>query len=100
MCHYLVLDIDPTAHWLGLRDGYGKHHLARVANGAMAVVGDELHGAAPALGLNFLSSARSGHRLSAQFAFLRVSRQAMVDHLHPPQRRGPAAAAVEQLIAS
>lgn len=91
MCRYLVLAIDPTAHWLGLRDGYDKHHLARVANGAMLVVGDELHGAAPALGLHFLSNARSGQRFSAQFAFLRVSQQVMLEQLHPLQRRGPAA---------
>ena len=98
MCRYLVLDIDPTAHWLALRDGYDKHHLARVANGTVVVVGDELHGAAPALGLHFLSNARSGQRLNVQFAQLRVGRQALLDHLHPLQRRRPVAL-VEHLIA-
>lgn len=99
MCRYLVLDTNPTARWLGLQDIYGKHHLVRVASGALAVVGDELHGAAPALGMHFLSVGRSGHRLNAQFLFLRVSRQALLDHLHPVLRHGPAAPAEQRLAA-
>ncbi len=83
MCLFTVIDTGLAGRWLGLRDAYGKYHLARITAGAMVAAGDELHGAHPALGRHFLVAAVSGHRLSASFEFVRVSRQEMVDHLHP-----------------
>lgn len=88
MCRYIVLDIDPMSRRLGLQDGYGKHHLARITGGAVAVIGDELHGAQPALGLHFLILGRSGHRLNTHFEALRVSRQTIIDSLHPMHVHG------------
>lgn len=93
MCCYLVLEIDPMARWLRLQDGYGRHHIARVATTAPAIAaGDELHGAQPALGPHFLSGARSGYRLRVHFEFIRVSRQEIAERLNPTYQHDPAAA--------
>lgn len=77
MSRFTVLQTCTESRRLGLVDGYGKYHVACVTDGAMAVVGDKLHGSNPALGLHFLVTAQSGHTLSANFESVRVSRDAM-----------------------
>ena len=82
---FVVLGSHTNGQLLGLLDDYGRCHLVHIAAGAGlgAEVGSRLHGPRAAVGRHFLVSVQTGARLRADFELVGVSRQAVLDRLHP-----------------
>ena len=102
MSRFTVLHSCVESRRLGLFDGYGKCHVACVTDGLLAAVGDRFHGSNPALGLHFLVTAESGHRVSANFESVHVSRETMFaifDHLLSRPRHCRPSQAWQQVLA-